>query len=32
MGSGGHIGFMQITSVVQSCYLGNKAQFGLGFH
>jgi len=25
MGSGGYLGFMQITTVVQSCYLGSKA-------
>ena len=28
-GSGGHLGFMQITRVAQSCHLGNKAEFVL---
>jgi len=32
MGSGGHLGFMQIMKVVQSCQLGNKAEFDLGPH
>ena len=30
MGSDGHLGFMQITRVAQSCHLGNKAEFVLG--
>jgi len=30
MGSGGHLGVMQITRVAQSCYLGNKAEFVIG--
>jgi len=30
MGSGGHLGFMQITRVAQSCSLGNKTKFVLG--
>ena len=32
MGSVGHLGFMQIRRVAQSCYLGNKAEFVLGPH
>ena len=32
MGSGGHLGFMQIMRVAQSCHLGNKAEFVLGPH
>ena len=32
MGSGGHLGFMQITRVAQSCQFGNKAEFVLGPH
>ena len=30
MGFGGHRGVMPITRVVQSCHLGNKAEFVLG--
>jgi len=29
MGSGGHLGFMQLIRVAQSCQLGNKAEFDL---
>jgi len=32
MHSGGHLGFMQITRVAQSCHLGNNANFVLGPH
>jgi len=32
IGSGGHLGFMQMTRVAQSCHLGNKAEFVLEPH
>jgi len=32
MGSGCHLGFMQITRVAQSCQIGNTAEFVLGPH
>ena len=32
IGSDGHLGFMQITRVAQSCHLGNKAEFFLEPH
>jgi len=32
MGAGGHLGFIHSTRVVQSCHLGNKAEFVLGHH
>jgi len=32
MGSCGHLGFMQIARVAQSCHLGNTAEFVLGPH
>ena len=28
--NGGHIGFMQITRIAQSCQTGNQAEFFLG--
>jgi len=32
IGSDGHLGFMQITRVAQSCHLGNKAELVIGTH
>ena len=30
--SSGHLGFLQIIGVAQSCHLGNQAEFVLGPH